>query len=314
MNTVYSIKSASTTGGVVLDQVWTQGESGGLAAGYTSLLPVQIGSNVTLLAYNKTTQKTDAYTLSAAAPWVQPATCQVNLAGGPWDSLNTFVLGNVNYLLTYRRDTGAFGFYQLADDLSVSPPYLFELSRNTPTKGFTTVGPYTSLGQLYVLGYNFDTGVVANFSVVVTSSSTGGVPPLLTLNVWYHQWAKAWTHFAFFQLGSANFFFKINTGKLNVNIDHIQDNPAMGTVEVGSHLQAQLPDALSIDIAATVPWADGEPYLLTYIAANGVTAIYRVHPDCLGWTKMNSGTTVKGASQSVPYRINDTSYALFYQG
>lgn len=314
MNTLYSIKPAPTGGAVALDKVWTQAGSNGLASGYTSLLPVQIGSSVILFAYNKTTQKVDAYTLSAADPWVQPVASKVDLSGDPWDSLDAFVLGNENYLLTYRRDTGAFGFYHLGADLSVSPPYIFELTRNTPTKGFTTVAPYASLGQQFVLGYDFDTGVVANFSVVVTSSSSGGVPPLLTLNVWYHQWAKAWTHFAFFQLGGANFFFKINTGKLNVNIDHMQDNPAMGSVEVGSHLQAQLPDALSIDIAAPVPWADGEPYLLTYIAVSGVTAIYRVHPDCLGWTRLSSGSTVKGASQAIPYRINDMSYALFYQG
>jgi hypothetical protein len=223
------------------------------------------------------------------------------------------VLGNEPYLLTYRRDNGTFGFYRVGADLSVSPPYLFALPRNTPSHGFTSIGAFTSLSQQYVLGYDFDTGYVSNFSVVVTPSSTGGVPPLLALNVWYHQWAQGWTRFAFFQLGGANFFFKINTKKLNVNIDHIQDNPAMGTVEVGSYLQAQLPDALTIDLTAPVPWDNGEPYLLTYIAASGATVVYRIHADCQGWTSLFAGATVTGATQAVPYRIGNTTYTLFYQ-
>jgi len=238
----------------------------------------------------------------------------VNLIGGPWDTIRSFVLGNVEYLLAYRADTGGFGFFAVADDLTVSPPYIFAGSHTTPADGFTTVAPYTSLSGQYVLGYNFATGRVENFSVVVVPSSTGGKPALLALNVWYHLWAPGWTHFSFFQLGGSNFFFKINTAKLNVNIDHMQDNPAMGSIEIGSQLQAQLPDALSIDAAAIIPWAYGEPYLLTYIASSGATAVYRIHSDCLGWTLQVSSTTVPGASMAIPYRIGDMSYALLYQG
>jgi hypothetical protein len=311
LNSIYSVTSAPS--GVALNKVWAQGAEGGLAAGYTSLVPVHIGANAVLVAYNKAMQKTDVYTLLDRAPWVQPANAQPDLTGGPWDSLSTFVLGNEPYLMTYRRDTGTFGFFHVARDLAISKPYSFALPRNTPTHGFTTVAPYTSLGQQYVAGYNFDTGIVANFSLAVTSTSAGGAPPLLALNVWYHQWAKGWTRFAFFQLGGANFFFKINTDKLNVNIDHMQDNPAMGSVEVGSYLQTQLPDALSIDIAAHIPWADGEPYLLTYIASTGATVVYRIHADCQGWTSLNASATEQGASQALPYRMGDTSFVLFYQ-
>jgi hypothetical protein len=88
----------------------------------------------------------------------------------------------------------------------------------------------------------------------------------------------------------------------------------MGSIEVGSQLQAQLPDALSIDAAAIIPWASGEPYLLTYIASSGMTAVYRIHSDCLGWTLLVSDTTITGASIAMPYRIGDTSYVLLYQG
>jgi len=313
MNAIYSITAASGSTQGALKQQWAQGGTG-LAAGYTSLVPVEIGGRRILFAFNKTTQQLDAYILSGSDPWVQQTTCKANLIGGPWDTIKSFVLGNVEYLLAYRADTGGFGFFAVADDLTVSPPYIFAGSHTTPADGFTTVAPYTSLNGQYVLGYNFTTGRVENFSVAVVPSSTGGKPALLALNVWYHLWAPGWTQFAFFQLGGSNFFFKINTAKLNVNIDHMQDNPAMGSIEIGSQLQAQLPDALSIDAAAIIPWAYGEPYLLTYIASSGVTAVYQIRSDCLGWTLQVSSTTVTGASIAVPYRIGDTSYILFYQG
>jgi hypothetical protein len=314
MNSIYSITAASGTTPGGLTQQWAQGATG-LAAGYTSLVPVQIGGRLILFAFNKSTQPQalDAYVLTGSDPWVQQTPCQADLSGGPWDSLNAFVLGNVTYLVTYRADTGGFGFFAVADDLSVSPPYIFSASHTTPSNGFTTVAPYTSLSGQYLLGYDFASGRVENFSVAVVPSSAGGKAPLLALNVWYHLWAPGWTHFSFFQLGGSNFFFKINTAKLNVNIDHMQDNPAMGSIEVGSQLQAQLPDALSIDAAAIIPWAYGEPYLLTYIASSGMTAVYRIHSDCMGWTLQVSDTTITGASIAMPYRIGDTSYVLLYQ-
>jgi hypothetical protein len=313
MNAIYSITAAVGPTPGSFNQQWTQSGTG-LSAGYTSLVPVQIGGNLVLFAFNKTTQQLDAYTLSGSDPWVQPTPCKAKLSGGPWDTISSFVLGNVPYLMTYRADTGGFGFYTIGSGLAISPPYIFAPSHTTPSKGFTAVVPYTSLGGQYVLGYDFDTGRVENFSVAVVPTSTGGAPPLLALNIWYHLWAAGWTQFSFFQLGGANFFFKINTKKLNVNIDHMQDNPAMGSVEQGSWLQGQLPDALTITAAAIVPWAYSEPYLLTYIASSGTTALYQIHSDCLGWTLQTSSVTVAGASLAVPYRIGDTSYVLLYQG
>lgn len=310
MTSIYSITPAA--GGVALAPVWTQAKTG-LAAGYTAMVPVQVGATTALFAYNKATQQTDVYTLTGAAPWVELAATKPELSGPAWDSLGTFVLGNEPYLMTYEREHGTFGFFRVASDLSVGAPYSFVLPRNTPTRGFTTVAAYPSLGQLTITGYDFDTGVVANFSLAVTPASIGNAPPLLAQNVWYHQWAKGWTHFAFFQLGGANFFFKINTAKLNVNIDHMQDTPALGSVEVGSYLQAQLPDALAITSTAHVPWANGEPYLLTYIAPTGATVVYRIHADCQGWTSLGACTTELNATQAIPYRIGETSYVLLYQ-
>lgn len=310
MNSIYSITPGSS--GVDMTPVWTDSPSNGFAAGYTCMAVVGSGGKTILYAYNKDLKTTGAYILNDAAPWVTKADAPADLAGGPWDTMSSFVLGNIPYLMTYRSEDGTFGFFAVNPDLTVSTPYSFVLPRNTPTKGFTMVAPYSSVGMQYFVGYSFDTGIVANFSLAVTATPVADAPPLLALNVWYHQWAKGWSHFAFFQMGGANFFFKINRDKLNVNIDHMQDNPALGSIEVGSYLQAQLPDALKIDSTAAIPWADGEPYLATYIAATGETTIYRIHVDCRGWTSLCSATTGTGATQTVPYRVGGTSFLLFY--
>ena len=309
---IYSIGLSTTPGVVDVAPAWTEPSDGLLPDGYASLVTVPIGERVVLLGYDPSAGRTDVYARVADAPYVTSLGTTVDLAGGPWDSLDSFVLGNVRYLLTYRRENGVFGFFQLADDLSVSPPYDFSFPRNTPTKGFTTVAPLSSVGGEYVLGYDADVGTVACFSVAVVPTSAGGIPPLLCQNVWYHHWAAGWKHFAFFRLGGANFFFKINVDKLNVNIDHLQDNPAAGSVEVGSWLQDQLPDALSVDLAATVPWTNDAPYVLTYIAASGKTDVLEVHADCLGWTHASTSMLAVGATSVVTYRIGDTSYALLY--
>ena len=117
MNAIYSITAASGSTQGALKQQWAQGGTG-LAAGYTSLVPVEIGGRRILFAFNKTTQQLDAYILSGSDPWVQQTTCKANLIGGPWDTVKSFVLGNVQYLLTYRADTGGFGFFEVVDNRS----------------------------------------------------------------------------------------------------------------------------------------------------------------------------------------------------
>jgi hypothetical protein len=304
MPSIYAIQS--TPSGVALNPVWSQ--DGGDA--FTAMATAQVVDLCVLFAYNNKTGKTGVYVLKEEAPWIEPSVARVDLSGGPYDNLTSFVLGNDPYLMAYRKDSGTFSFYRINRDLSISKPYSFALPRNTPTHGFTMVAPYSSLGLPYFAGYSVDTGIVANFNLAVTCTSPDGVPPLQALNVWYHQWAKGWSHFAWFQLGGANFFFKINRDKLNVNIDHMQDNPAMGSVEVGSYLQAKLPDALLIDSTAAIPWENGEPYLLTYIASSGKTVVYRIHADCQGWTSLSESSTVKGATETIAYRVGNTSFAL----
>jgi hypothetical protein len=312
-NRIYAVRS-DASGKVSLQQVWAQESESGLGVGYSTLASMQIRERVILVGYDKATQATAAFSVNAADPWIQPLDSRIDLTGGPWDIVQSFVFGNDSYLMTYRADVGEFGIFKIGSDLSASPPYTFVYPRNWPTKDFTTVVPFASLGAQYILCYNFEHGTVAIYNLTAITSAPGGMPALLGQNVWYHTWARGWTHFAFFQLGGANFFFKINLAKLNVNIDHIQDNPAAGTVEVGSWLQSQLPDAELIDVAANIPWAHGEPYLITYIASTGKTEVLRVHANCLGWTHLGSAVTVADASILVPYRIGDESYVLFYGG
>jgi hypothetical protein len=310
-NRIYAVQT-DASGKVSLAQVWAQTAASGLAAGLSNLVVMEIDDRIVLVGYNKATQETTVYGLSDGDPWIQPLDNRIDLTGGPWDIIQSFVFGNDPYLMTYRADHGTFGFFKIASDLSASPPYTVAYPRNWPTKDFTTVAPFASLGAQYVLGYNFEHGTVAIYALTTITSAPGGAPALLMQNSWYHTWAKGWTHFAFFQLGGCNFFFKINLDKLNVNIDHIQDNPAAGTVEVGSWLQSQLPDAQIIDIAAAIPGAHGEPYVLTYIASSGKTEILHIQADCLGWGRFDAGSTVPGASLVAAYRIGGTSYALFY--
>jgi len=97
-----------------------------------------------------------------------------------------------------------------------------------------------------------------------------------------------------------------------VNIDHLNDNPALGTVEVGSFLMPQMPNASSVTNAAIIPWLHGDPYLLTYVASSGATEVLRIHGDCLGWTSQAAVATVAGAGQVVPYAVGNMSYVLFY--
>src|SRR5258708_18448910 len=133
MNAIYSINAASGTTQGALAQKWAQGATG-LCAGYTSLVPAQIGGKLILFAFNKTTQQLDAYTLTGSDPWVTQTPCKANLTGGPWDTLNSFVLGNVRYLLTYRADSGGVVFFDVARELNLTPAVIFFGSHTTPSE------------------------------------------------------------------------------------------------------------------------------------------------------------------------------------
>ena len=286
--------------------------NGQLPTGYTSMVSVRVGESVVLYAHDRASGAAGVYRLTADAPFLEASDVKVDLSAQAWDSLHTFVLGNQPYLMGYEKEHGHFCFYPVNSDLSVGVPYDFYFARNTPTNGFTSVGVYSSVSEIVFTGYEFDTGTVANFTLAVVPTSIGDAPALLAQNVWYHHWAKGWTHFAFFQLGGSNFFFKINTMKLNVNIDHMQDDPSQGSVEVGSWLQNLLPEAMDVTTSAIVPWSTGEPRLITYVGSTGQATVRRIHADCQGWSTLAAFDASSGVTQTIPYRVGDNSFALFY--
>ena len=310
---VFSFVPGPSADSVSLAPVWKQNGGTSIEPGGSAAVVLSLGARDVLLVYDRAGEKVGAYHLTDGAPWVAPVDSAITLTGGPWDQLESFVLGNATYLLTYRADKGVFGIFEINSDLHASPPYTFAFPRNWPTPGFTTVKPFSQFGNQYVLGYGTSDGKVGIYGITTTTASQGGIPALVGQNVWYHTWAAGGQRFAFFQLGGVTFFFKINVKKLNVNIDHVNDNPATGTVEVGSLLQDKLPDAAALDIAAIVPWRRDEPYLLTYVREKGAADLYRIHADCQGWTKVGSATA-PGASLVVPYRVGGGSFALFYGG
>ncbi len=306
MTNIYSINSDLS--GVTLNQTAFDGSV--LPEGYSSLV-VLPDANV-LYAYNKTTKLTDAYQISIDAPFLSPIFAgNSDLNHFAWDSLRSFVLGNKSYLMGYEKTHGNFGFYEVKSDYTLSKPYTFMNMRSWPTQNFSEVEPFVATGLMYVLCYDDEKGTVAIFSLDVIATSPDNIPPLNMLNVWYHLWARGWEDFAFFQLGQSNFFFKINKAKLNVNIDHVLDSPALGSVEIGSYLQHLLPNALDVSLSSIIPWSDGEPYLATYDGKTSEVNIYRIHADCQGWTNLNT-TAVMPTTQMLSYRINDTSFILFY--
>lgn len=305
--TLYSVQTSSTGGALTVEQVWQQDGGSPLAGGYSHLFPIEIGGSAHLIAVDG--EDASAFALGASDPWLTPVDSKLEL-GGPWDTIEPFVIGNVPHLLAYASAEGEFAFFPLGEDLSSKRPYKYSRRREPGiTKGFDVAQPIQIDGGVYYLCYSFDGGQVNIYSLSVTASSTSSIPPLVSNPVWLHQWARKWTRFAFFELGGETFFLKTNVGKLNVNIDHVLDNPADGTIEVGTYLD--LEDALELDLVRTVYLGSGDPYFLTY-RTNGKTTLNRFHGDCQGWTKEVELTTVEGASNIAPVQVGESCFLLFY--
>jgi hypothetical protein len=149
---------------------------------------------------------------------------------------------------------------------------------------------------------------VAMYTLSVTATSPKDMPPLFALAVWSHQWAKGWTRFAFFQFGGENFFLKTNTVKPNVNIDHVVDGLAGGTVEVATNMN--LPDAQQVDIVRSMTVGHGDPYFVAY-KKNGTAALYRFYSDCQGWTNALSLATVEDAGHVLAVPSGEQSLLMF---
>jgi hypothetical protein len=279
---------------------------------YASLTPVAVGPATYLLGYDPKKSTLDVYEFVAKTGDLKPAKAKPAI-GKSFDIINVFTLGNNPYICAYTAKNGVFEVFSLASDLSISKPYKFYRNHELAiSHGFTTVKPFTQYGQVGLLGYRSDTGYVAMYTAAIAVSSTApDVPPLLMLPVWAHPWAAGWTRFAFFALGGVPFFLKTNTKVLNVNIDHILDTLASGTAEIGTELQAQLPDALKITNVEPFALDHGEPYFVTYIAGTGAATLNRIHADCLGWTQTAKFQAPAHATVVTPVVAGGKTFLVF---
>jgi hypothetical protein len=313
MSTIFKISPSTAADAVDVADIWSGSD---IPAGLTNLIQFPWDGGVLLLG-QAADGSVKSFQLSAAAPFVKPVAGKFDL-GGACDILQPFVIGGQQHVIAYRRETpgrkkGELSFHRVNADLTLSKPFIYYRLRSPGlTTGWTMMQPLTYLGMVYYLTYDFDTGIVEMFNVNVTANAADGVPPLQTLNVWSWTWAMGWKHFAFFQFGGENFFFKINVKSPNVNIDHLTLDPNQRSNEVCTQKGKEMPDnqdpALKV---RPLTMARGAPYLVTYMPS-GQTTFFRVASDCQGWTKEAERNTVANASDIVTYRIGDQSFALFY--
>jgi hypothetical protein len=306
--TLYLVEPASSSAGLGLRQVWEQEGGAPLAAGYSHLVTIEVGGDPYLIAIDAA-GAASAFRVTDAAPWVEPVASKLDL-GGPWDIVEPFVLGNVPHLLAYEAAAGNFSFFPLDGELASQPPYQYSRRREPGiTKDFSVAKPIVIDGAVYYLCYSFDGGQVHIYSLAATATSGPRSAPLVSEPVWIHQWARKWTRFAFFELGAETFFLKTNVGKLNVNIDHVHDDPADGTIEVGTYLD--LEDALALDLVSSFYLGGGDPYFVAYMKS-GKTTVYRFDGNCLGWTPQTQTDTVTEAAEIVPITAWGKCLLLFY--
>ncbi len=276
--------------------VWSQPEAGAgpLAAGLHHLVPLPDGHHLLAIGGDA---KGSVFRVTAEEPWVEAADATVDL-GGAWDIVRPFVIGDRPHLLAYTAaEPGHFAFFPLTPGFEAEPPYLFSRVREPgPTGGYDMIEPIVVDGMVHYMCYDADTGKVVIYALQVTATGTDGQPPLLSRAVWVHQWAAKWTRFAYFRLGAGTYFLKTNVGRLNVNIDHVLDDPSQGAVEVGSHLD--LPNALDLTLVAPLVSPQGDPGFITYMP-DGVTTVNRIHGDCQAWSTQATLATLPAATHLI---------------
>ena len=275
------------------------GSSSAIPTSYQSLLSLRFNGGTYLLGHQAGSAQVDVFQFSNKSPWLKRVAAKTKIDKGT-DLIEVFTLGNRAYIAAYAAKKGVFNVYAIADDFSLSQPYKFFRNHEPSlSQGFTTLSSFTLYGQVVLLGYRGDNGYVAMYTIAVTSGTPAGVAPLVITPAWAHQWAKGWTRFAFFQLGGENFFFKTNTWKWNVNIDHVLDNPAAGTVEVGTNMDLSK-ELKSVDAVRAFVLGSGDPYFAAYTKKNGHLSLNRFNSDCLGWTPEGAVTAKANAAQVCP--------------
>lgn len=221
------------------------------------------------------------------------------IIGTGWDIVEGFVLNDVPWLVCYRQSAPTLTFFKLVTPMA--NPVAIPLAKAPGmAQALTTIKAFPVSKGTSFLGYNQADGGVGMYSFLATGSQPA--------NVWSHQWARGWTHFALFQFGGATFFFKINVVKPNVNIDHVLDGLTTGTVEVGTDLA--LANAQDLTIVEPVTLSNGDPHFVTY-EADGTATLNRFNGNCLGWTQLAIWKSLPNATHLMPFESGSETFLLF---
>ena len=281
-----------------------------VAEDYSIAALLQVAGTSYAAFYTKETGTALLYKINRACPCLERAG-ELELAK-KLDTIESFVMGNQPHLLCYEAAGGYFYFHPITKSLGAGAAYKFRRTHEPgPTSGFTTVKPFVAgPGRAVVfLGYNAATGAVAMYTLSVAADSAGGLPPLFALTVWSHQWSRGWTRFAFFTLGSSNFFLKTNIVRENVNIDHVVDGIAGGTVEVVTTMQGMLPDNQILKLVQPMYFGHGNPYFVTY-KDDGTISFFRFWGNCQGWDRVGSIVGPAGANFLLVVRDGENNLLL----
>ncbi|QAU49042.1 hypothetical protein [Bradyrhizobium guangzhouense] len=273
---------------------------------YDAFVFIRNGDDHILCAYRAADGTTDLFQTTLSDPPTRKV-ASINLGTG-WSTLDAFKYYNENFLMTYRPDTGLFGFFSLGSDLAIRGKYMYSrFHAPAMSRDFTMVKSFVAGGRVIIMGYGFDSGSVCLYRIEGLVSSQPGAPPIAAHTVWDHVWAPGWTRFAFFTLGKEVFFLKTNTKFPNVNIDHVLDDPATGTSEVDSNMQ--LVDAQTLSLVAPFERDQGHPHFVAY-RPDGAVVAYRIYSTCAGWSQLANAKAVAAAHTLLPVVIDEKQLFL----
>ena len=205
------------------------------------------------------------------------------------------------FCLVYDSIQNMLIFFKITSDLKLEQVYQL----NAPGT-FTTLKTFSYREKTFFIMYDIITGSVYKYQVAInTSPETFSVE-----NVWSDTWAKGWTRFSFFQLGTENFFIKTNISYKKVNIDHFMDDPNEGSHPV---LNIDAPEQM-IDANNVVVFLNtkGFPFFATYNSTNGMLTFNSIYANCQGWDSECELTTDSEQELMLTFCINSENYILLY--
>jgi len=306
VSTVQILELGSSPAGWTMSPVFAGAPGDFSAARYDAFATLRNGDDHLLCAYRAADGLADFFRITLSAPYLTKLAA-IDLGKG-WASLNAFKYINESFLMTYRPDTGQFGFFSIGRDLVIAGHYNYvRLHAPATSRDFTMVRPFVAGGRVIFMGYGFESGSVCLYRIEGTVSSRTDALPIAAHTVWDHIWAPGWTRFAFFTLGGEVFFLKTNTKFPNVNIDHILDDPITGTSEVGSNLQ--LVDAQDLSLVASFEQDQGHPHFVAY-RPDGLIVAYRIHSTCTGWSHLCQAQAVCNAYTLLPVVVDQKQWFI----